>query len=130
MRLPIPFEKLTVVSKSLCADCDISFLTRVTSLEVYGVVGCSLTIPSTVVNLVLKYDVRDVFVLSTENLRSLEVPNDTVTTTECPKIEELKWVGDSLTSKVFSFGEVSSFSAMTITAHDVDPSYGVSGGPH
>ena len=90
-RLLIPDSDVSMGSRCLCSECDVSFMTRITSLQVYGVVGCSLTVPTTVVSLVLKYDVRDVFVSGTENLTSLEVPNDTITTTESPNLRELKW---------------------------------------
>ena len=120
-RSPNLNRKVSIASRRSCAECDVSFLTGIQTLQVRGFVGCSLTIPTTVVSLVLKYDVRDVFVSGTENLTSLEVPNDTITTTESPKLQKLKWSGKTLSTKVFSNGDTSSLSAMTITAHDADP---------
>ena len=120
-RILIPYIDVTVVSRRSCSECDVSFLTRLTRLHVYGAVGCSLTIPTTIVSLVLKCDVRDVFVSGTENLTSLDVPNDTITTTESPRLAQLKWSGETLSTKAFSYDDVSSLSAMTITAQDVDP---------
>ena len=108
-------------SRCFCSECDISFMTHLTGMQVYGVVGCSLAVPTTVVSIVLKCDVRDVFVSGTENLTSLEVPNDTITTTESPKLQKLKWSGETLSTKVFSHADVSSLPAMTIIVQDVEP---------
>ena len=119
-RFLILYSDVTVVSRRSCSDCDVSFLTRLPSLHVYGVVGYLLIIPTTIISLVLKCDVRDVFVSDNENLVSLEVPNDTITTT-VPETSGVEVAGETLSTKVFSYGDMSSLSTTTIPAHDVEP---------
>ena len=68
----------------------------------------------------MKYDVRGVFVLGTENLTSMEVPNDTTTTT-VPGHSGGEVAGETLSTRMFSYDDVSPLSVMTITAQDVDP---------
>ena len=60
-------------------ECDLSYLTAVTQVEIREMHECSLTLPTTVVWFNASHiRTRDVLVSGTENLTSLGVGNETV----------------------------------------------------
>ena len=97
--LPVPFKSIEMDFRSSCYKCDVSFLRYVTKLHVSGLKGCTLTIPTSVLDLEMDSDTKRVGVSGTENLTSLRVENDTVGTTPCPRLQELMWYGKTLVEK-------------------------------
>ena len=93
--LPIPHSNVTIGVRDLCAGCNISFLTGITSLRTANAKNCNLTIPTCLVELELKYT-ENVSVSGTDNITSLIVKNETVKMTPCPKLQALEWWGKTL----------------------------------
>ena len=73
-------------------ECDLSFLTAVTHVEIREMHECSLTLPTAVVRFNASHiHTKNVLVSGTENLTSLTVGNETVSVGECQKLHELAW---------------------------------------
>ena len=73
-------------------NCDLSFLTAVTQVEILEMDGCSITLPTAVVLFNASHiHTKNVLVSGTENLTSLTVGNETVSVGECQKLRKLAW---------------------------------------
>ena len=92
--LPVPFSGVAMKCKPECAECDLSFLTQMTGLYFRNVNHCTLSLPTNIGELLLDEDVTHVTVLGTDNLTHLSVRSESITTTPCPKLQELHWYGE------------------------------------
>ena len=122
--LPLPFSDVEVVFDRECAKCDISFLTGITCLNVNGMKNCTLTLPVSVVRLTMSLDSMHVRVSGTENLTHL-FSNMSVTTTPCPKLQELTWWGGTLSEKALPLpiSDVTTLSELTVGVEMIHPDF-------
>ena len=77
-------------------ECDLSFLTSVTQVEIREMDGYSITLLTTVLFNASHIHTRDDLVSGTENLTSHSAGNETVSVGECQKLRELAWRGETL----------------------------------
>ena len=119
----IPNAVSVDVHAGIC-ECDLSFLTAVTQLEIREMNGCSITLPTTVVQFKASHiHTMDVPVSGTENLTSVSAGNETVSVGECQKLRELAWRWETLSGECISFGYVTTLSQMTVTEGTIDPPF-------
>ena len=90
-KLPLPYTNVKLGFETVCAVCDISFLTGVTKVEVARLRWSTLTLPTSVVDLELCYSTNHVSVLGTESVTRLCAPNNnTITIAPCPKLRDVE----------------------------------------
>ena len=118
----LSFKRVVLEVPSQRPACDVSFLTSVTHLEVRHLQECALTIPTSVVRLELGDNTNRVAVSGTEGLTSLDVPNQSVTTAPCPRLQTLQWKGAALSERTLPFplGDATALSHVDAEVSTID----------
>lgn len=118
-------DNVTMTFNAACAECDVSFLTQVTSLKVENLQGCTLTLPTSIVQLHIDNTTKGVTLSGTDNVRGLTLSGENITSTPCPMLETMVWEGKVLSEETLPFPIhcVTTLSEMSIRADEIKPGF-------
>ena len=119
--VPVPHREARLWFPKGTAN-DVSFLTRLTLLNVWGVSECTVAIPTSVVKLKL-FETPQVSISGTENLTYLNASFGDVTTTPSPRLREFWLQGMALSEEKTPIGCATALSGMTLLVGSLPPAF-------